>query len=178
MYYRQSLRCFILFINGGKVLNLMLLPLLSLITLSHVTDFSGGYAQKENSKICSSQWVADQGNASKNGSRMESYKPLPPFSQKIIWLKKGVSSIFPVMSKSFVYMLLMSVAKLQVLLIAQALNMHLVNMGGGNTMGGLDLFHDTGLSTQADGRGLAKVCFTSWVRKTHFPMCVSALRMT
>lgn len=37
----------------------------------------------------------------------------------------------------------MSVAKLQVLLIAQALNMHLVNMGGSNTMGALGLFHDT-----------------------------------
>lgn len=36
----------------------------------------------------------------------------------------------------------MSVAKLQVLL-AQALNMHLVNMGGSSTMGGLDLFHNT-----------------------------------
>lgn len=143
IYYRQRLRCFILFINGGKVQNLMLLPLLSLITFSHVTDFSRAYAQKDKSKICNSLWGTHQLNASKNGSRMENYKPLAPFLQRIIWLKKGVNGIFLVMCKSFIYILLMSVAKLQVLLIAQALNMHLVNMGGSNTMGALGLFHDT-----------------------------------
>lgn len=70
---------------------------------------------------------------------MESYKPLPPFSQKMIRLKKGVNGISLVMYKSFIHILLMSVAELQVLLIARALNVHLVNMGGRNTMGGLDL---------------------------------------
>ena len=63
-------------------------------------------------------WGTDQLNASKNGSREESYKPLPPFSQKIIWLKKGVNGIFLVMYKAFIYILLMSVAKLPVLIIA------------------------------------------------------------
>lgn len=54
-----------LFINGGKILNLILLPLLSLITFSHVTDFSGACAPKDKSKICNSQWGTDQLNTQK-----------------------------------------------------------------------------------------------------------------
>jgi len=69
---------------------------------------------------------ADQLNASENGWREESYKPLLPFSQMIIWLKKGINGIFLVMYKAFIYILLMSVAKLSVLVIVYVLNVHLM----------------------------------------------------
>lgn len=63
-------------------------------------------------------WGTDQLNALKNGSREENYEPLPPFLQKVICYGNGVNGVFLVMYKALIYILLLSVAKVPVLIIA------------------------------------------------------------